>query len=94
MVKKKILTLLCSGIILFALPLWAANPSTSTGDVWTIPIGIGVGKVVKLGPLPVKLALGVQYMLHHPNNFGQRWNIQLGVTPVITNLIKDTLFGE
>ena len=23
-------------------------------------------KVVKLGPLPVKLALGVQYMVHHP----------------------------
>ncbi|MDH4268593.1 MAG: hypothetical protein OEW45_23485 [Deltaproteobacteria bacterium] len=69
---------------------WKAD---SAGDVWTVPLGIGIGKVVKLGPLPVKLALGVQYMLHHPDNFGQRWNIQLGVTPVIPNLIKGALFG-
>jgi hypothetical protein len=68
---------------------WKAD---SAGDVWTVPLGIGIGKVVKLGPLPVKLALGVQYMVHHPDNFGQRWNIQLGVTPVIPNLIKGALF--
>ena len=68
---------------------WKAD---SAGDVWTVPIGIGVSKVVKLGPLPVKLGLSVQYMIHHPDNFGQQWNIQLGVTPVIPNLIKGTLF--
>lgn len=33
-------------------------------------------------------------MVHHPDNFGQKWNIQLGVTPVVPNLIKATLFGE
>jgi hypothetical protein len=38
---------------------WKAS---SAGDVWTVPIGIGVGKVVKLGTLPVKIALGVQYI--------------------------------
>jgi hypothetical protein len=70
---------------------WKAD---SAGDVWTVPIGIGVSKVLKLGPLPVKLGLSVQYMIHHPDNFGQQWNIQLGVTPVIPNLIKGTIFGE
>jgi hypothetical protein len=69
---------------------WKAD---SAGDVWTVPIGIGIGKVVKLGPLPVKLALAGQYMVHHPDNFGQQWNIQLGVTPVIPKLIKGSLFG-
>jgi hypothetical protein len=68
---------------------WKAN---SAGDVWTVPIGIGIGKLVKLGPLPVKIGLAVQYMVHHPDNFGQKWNIQLGVTPVIPNFIKGTLF--
>jgi hypothetical protein len=68
---------------------WKAD---STGDIWTVPIGIGIGKLVKLGPLPVKIGLAVQYMVHHPDNFGQKWNIQLGVTPVIPNLIKGTLF--
>jgi hypothetical protein len=68
---------------------WKAD---SAGDVWTIPIGIGIGKVVKLGHLPVKIALALQYMVHQPDNFGQQWNIQLGVTPVIPNLIKGNLF--
>jgi len=58
------------------------------------PIGIAIGKVVKLGPLPVRIGLAVKYMVHHPDNFGQEWSIQLGVTPVIPNLIKGTLLGE
>jgi hypothetical protein len=33
-------------------------------------------------------------MVHHPDNFGQEWNIQLSVTPVIPKLIKGNLFGE
>ena len=66
--------------------------SDSARNVWTVPIGIGVGKVVKLGPLPVKISLGIQYMVQRPENFGQQWNIQLGVTPVIPKLIKGTLF--
>jgi hypothetical protein len=70
---------------------WKAD---SAGDVWTVPIGLGIGKVVKLGLLPVKLSLGVQYMVHHPDNFGQEWNIQVSVTPVIPKLIKGNLFGE
>jgi len=69
-----------------------ANWRANGGDVWTVPVGIGIGKVMKLGPLPVKLALGVQYMVHHPDNFGQEWDIQLAVTPVIPNLVKGTLF--
>ena len=71
-----------------------ANWKAGGGDVWTVPIGIGIGKILKLGRLPIKLALGVQYMVHHPDNFGQQWNIQFSVTPVIPNLIKGTFFGK
>lgn len=67
---------------------WKADKA---GDVWTIPIGLGVSKVVKFGPLPVKLGLAGQYMIHHPDTGGQKWNIQLNVTPVIPKLIKDNL---
>jgi hypothetical protein len=69
-----------------------ANWKADGGDIWTVPLGIGVGKVVKLGELPVKVSLGIQYMVHHPDNFGQKWNIQLSVIPVIPNLVKGTLF--
>ena len=70
---------------------WKAD---SAGDTWTVPLGLQVAKVFKFGKLPVKIALAGQYMVHHPDTFGQKWNIQLNVVPVIPKLIKGTLFGK
>jgi hypothetical protein len=70
---------------------WKAD---SAGHTWTVPLGLSLAKVFKLGKLPVKIGLAGQYMVHHPDNFGQEWNIQLSVTPVIPKLIKGTLFAE
>ena len=69
-----------------------ADWKASSDNRWTVPIGVAIGKVVKLGRLPVKFQLGGQYMPIHPDNVGQEWNIQLVVTPVIPKLIKEPLF--
>jgi hypothetical protein len=69
-----------------------ANFNATPGDVWTVPIGLGVGEVVKFGRLPVKLQLAVQYMPVHPRILGQEWNVQVQITPVLPKLIKGTLF--
>ena len=61
-------------------------------DIWERLIGLGIGKVVKFGRLPVKLQLAVQYMPMHPRIFGQEWNVQVQITPVIPKLIKGVLF--
>ena len=45
-------------------------------DTWTVPLRLQFAKVVKFEPLPVRLQMGGQYMLHHPDTFGQKWNIQ------------------
>jgi hypothetical protein len=68
-----------------------ANWKASSGDVWTVPVGLGVGKVVKLGRLPIKAQLSLQYMPVRPQN-GQEWNVQVVIVPVIPKLIKGTLF--
>ena len=47
---------------------------------------------MKLGRLPVKLELGLQYMPVRPRNTGQEWNVQVSITPVLPKLIKGTLF--
>ena len=65
-----------------------------SGQQLTFPVGLGLGKVVKLGRLPVKLAIEAQYMPVHPDNYGQQWNIQFKISPVIPKLIKGTLFGD
>ena len=69
-----------------------ANWNGTSGNVWTVPIGLGLGKVVKFGRLPVKIQLAVQYMPVHPRIFGQEWNVQVSITPVLPKLIKGVLF--
>ena len=55
-------------------------------------VGLGLGKVVKLGRLPVKIQLALQYMPVHPRISGQEWNVQVQITPVLPKLIKGVLF--
>ena len=68
-----------------------ANWKAPAGDVWTVPVGVEIGKVVKLGRLPVKFNLGLPYMPVHPRG-GQQWNIMFEVTAVIPKLIKGAFF--
>ena len=60
-------------------------------NMLTFPIGLAVSKVERLGILPVRFALQGQYMPVHPDAFGQKWNIQVIVAPVIPKLIKGDL---
>jgi len=69
-----------------------ADWTAPSPDVWTVPIGLGLGKVVKFGRLPVKIQLAVQYIPVHPRISGQEWNVQIEITPVIPKLIKGVLF--
>jgi hypothetical protein len=59
---------------------------------FTVPIGLGVGKLIKIGPLPVKLTAEVDYMVIHPDDFGQHWCVRFQIIPVLPALFKDTLF--
>ena len=61
------------------------------GNVWTVPLGVAVGKVSKFGKLPIKIQLAVQYMVARPNEFGQKWNFQLMFVPVLPKLVKGNL---
>ena len=69
-----------------------ADERASTGQMWTVPIGLSVAKVHFLGKLPVRFALAGQYMPVHPSEFGQEWNVQLVIAPVIPKLFKGTIF--
>ena len=68
---------------------WYAKKSS---NMITFPIGLSISKVVKVGPLPVKFGVQGQYMPVHPDAFGQKWDLQFSVTPVIPKLIKGNLF--
>ena len=67
------------------------NWKASGGNAYTVPIGFGVGKLIKFRKLPVKFALEAQYSVVRPDDLGTQWNIRFTVTPVIPPLIKNVL---
>lgn len=68
-----------------------ANWEASGDEVWTVPVGVAVARVVKLGRLPVRIAIAGQYMPIHPDELGQKWNLQLTIAPVLPKLIRGHL---
>jgi hypothetical protein len=60
-------------------------------NVWTVPIGVQIAKVVKLGPLPVRFSLNGQWMPVHPESFGQVWSVGLFVQAVRPKLLRGYL---
>jgi hypothetical protein len=62
------------------------------GNAWAVPIGLGLGKMVKFGKLPVKIQAEYNYYVVHPDNFGPRHLFTLKITPVIPALVKKALF--
>jgi len=72
-------------------PNMLVNWYASNGNKVTFPIGLSVSKVIKIGPLPVKLAVQPQYMPVHPEVFGQKWDLQFSITPVIPRLVEGNI---
>jgi hypothetical protein len=68
-----------------------ANWKIDRGPEITLPIGLQVAKVVKLGKLPVRFGLAAQWMPVQPDVYGQKWNVQLVVSPVLPKLVKGYL---
>jgi hypothetical protein len=68
-----------------------ANWKEDGGDTWTVPVGFAVAKVLRLGKLPVRVSLAGQYMPIRPDVFGQKWNIQVLLAPVIPKLVRGNL---
>jgi hypothetical protein len=68
------------------------NSKADGGDAWTVPVGLGVQRTIRIGKMPLRLALEGQAMVVHPNDYGPRWNIRFSITPVFPKLIRNPLF--
>jgi hypothetical protein len=74
------------------LPTIDYNHKATSGNRWNVPFGPVVTKMVKIGNLPVKLQLGVEYSLVRQDDFGPEWRIKLNIIPVIPSLQKKPFF--
>jgi len=72
-------------------PNFAVNWEGSLGNQVSFPVGPQIGKLAKIGPLPVKVELQVLYYPLHPDVYGPKWGFQLQVTPILQSLIRRKL---
>lgn len=70
------------------------NHKASSGNKWNVPIGVFVGRTLKLGARPWNFKLGVEYSAVSPDDFGQQAAIRFQATPIIPGLIQKPLFGN
>jgi hypothetical protein len=56
-------------------------------EQWTIPLQMQISKTVKIGKLPVKVALEASYYVERAGSLGQEWMIGLNITPVVPNVL-------
>jgi hypothetical protein len=56
----------------------------ATGNKWTIPLGGGVSKVIRVGELPIKLEVGAYYNAIRPTASQDPWQLQATLTFVFS----------
>ena len=59
-------------------PIITANWKAKNSDQWTIPVGGGVGKIVKIGKLPLNLSVHAYYNVEAPES-GSDWSARFQV---------------
>jgi len=79
------------GWYLTTAPIITANWEASTNDRWTVPIGAGVGRIVKLGRLPVNVQLSAYYNVVTPDNFGADWQLRFQIQFLLPKSILSRL---
>jgi len=78
-----------NGLYISSAPIITSNWNNAQGDKWTIPLGAGVGKIVKLkGKLPVNLQAIAYYNAVKPE-FRADWQLRGMVVVLLpTSILK------
>ena len=69
-------------------PVITANWQASSGNVWTVPVGGGVGRILRLGFQPVNIAAQFYGNAAHPQN-GSGWSMRLQIAFLFPKLTKE-----
>lgn len=57
-------------------PIITANWEAESGQRWVVPLGLGIGQIMKFGRQPVNLQAGAYYNVERPD-YASRWQIRL-----------------
>lgn len=57
-------------------PIITANWEEDSSQRWTVPLGLGLGQIMKLGQQPVNVQAGAYYNVERPD-VGSDWQVRL-----------------
>ena len=64
------------GWYLTTSPVITANWEANSDNTWTVPVGGGVGRIMRFGKQPVNLSLQGYYNVEEPDDFGPEWSVR------------------
>ncbi len=64
------------GLYLASSPLITSNWEAASGQKWTVPMGGGVGKIFRVGKLPINAQIGAYYNVVRPD-YAPSWTLRL-----------------
>jgi len=68
------------GWFIASVPIITANWEAIDNDhTWTVPMGLGVGKAMKLGKIPMTAQLHGYYNVVTPDDYGEQWQMRIQV---------------
>ena len=69
---------MADGWYLVSSPILTADWKADSSDQWTIPVGGGVGKIIRIGKLPLNVSTHIYYNVESPEN-GSDWSARFQV---------------
>ncbi len=64
-------------------PNITADWTADSDNRWTIPVGLGVNTMTKIGPLPVRVGVEAYYYVEKSDNFGPDMGLRFLFAPVV-----------
>ena len=74
-------------------PTITYDARSTSGNRWNVPVGLFVAKTIRIGKVPTKFLLSIEYSVARQDAFGQMAQIKLDIVPVIHSLVKNPIFG-
>jgi hypothetical protein len=64
------------GWFISSSPLITANWEADSGNEWTVPLGLGLGKAMTFGTIPGTAQLHAYYNVEKPDGYGEDWQLR------------------
>ena len=66
-----------------------ANWEADGGNVWTVPVGLGINRTFQFGKVPVRIGAEFHYNVVRPDTVGADWDLRIFIIPAAPS----ALFG-